>query len=94
MRGFNVKEVTNLSGQPRYTHLSNDKEMDWIVSIISKISYPQTLSLKSNYPFPFPGYLPNPGIRLRSPALQADSLSAEPQGKPKNAAVGSLSLFQ
>ena len=24
----------------------------------------------------------NPGIELRSPALQADSLPAEPQGKP------------
>ena len=24
-------------------------------------------------PFPFPGYLPNPGIEMGSPALQADS---------------------
>jgi len=32
--------------------------------------------------FPFPGDLPNPGIETRSPALQADSLPAEPQGKP------------
>ena len=38
--------------------------------------------------------LPNPGIKPRSPALQADSLPAEPQGKPKNTGVGSLSLFQ
>ena len=30
----------------------------------------------------------------RSPALQADSLPAEPQGKPKNTRVGSLSLLQ
>ena len=30
----------------------------------------------------------------RSPALQADSLSAEPPGKPKNTGVGSLSLLQ
>ena len=28
------------------------------------------------------------------PALQADSLPAEPQGKPKNTGVGSLSLLQ
>ena len=34
-------------------------------------------------PFPSPGDLPNPGIEARSPALQADSLSAEPPGKPK-----------
>ena len=29
-----------------------------------------------------------------SPALQADSLPAEPEGKPKNTGVGSLSLLQ
>ena len=44
--------------------------------------------------FPFSGDLPNPGIELRSPALQADSLPAEPQGKPKNTGVGCLSLLQ
>ena len=32
--------------------------------------------------FPSPGDLPNPGIEPRSPALQADSLPPEPQGKP------------
>ena len=30
----------------------------------------------------------------RSPALQVDSLPAQPQGKPKNTGVGSLSLLQ
>ena len=48
----------------------------------------------SVYPFHSPGDLPNPGIEPRSPALQADSLPAEPQGKPKNIGVGSLSLLQ
>ena len=33
-------------------------------------------------------------IEPRSPALQADSLPAEPQGKPKNTGVGRLSLLQ
>ena len=37
---------------------------------------------------------PNPGIELRSLALQADSLPAEPRGKPKNTGLVSLSLFQ
>ena len=32
--------------------------------------------------FPSPGDLPNPGIKPRCPALQADSLPAKPQGKP------------
>ena len=41
-----------------------------------------------------PGDLPNPGIKPRSPASKADSLPAEPQGKPKNIGVGSLSLPQ
>ena len=40
------------------------------------------------------GNLPNPGVRLRSPALQVDSLPSEPPGKPKNPGVGSLSLLQ
>ena len=44
--------------------------------------------------FPSPGDLPNPGIKLRSFTLQADSLPAEPQGKPKITGVGSLSLLQ
>ena len=48
----------------------------------------------SGQPFPSPGDLPDPGIKPRSPALQADSLPAEPQGKPKNTGVGSLSLLQ
>ena len=34
-------------------------------------------------PFPSPEDLPNPGIEPRSPAVQADSLPAEPLGKPK-----------
>ena len=32
--------------------------------------------------FSSPGDLPNPGIKYRSPALQADSLPDEPQEKP------------
>ena len=35
----------------------------------------------SGLPFSIPGDLPDPGIKLRSPALQADSLQFEPQGK-------------
>ena len=43
---------------------------------------------------PPPGDLPNLGIKPRSPALQTDSLSSEPPGKPKNTGMGSLSLLQ
>ena len=45
-------------------------------------------------PFPSPWDLPNPGIKPRSCTLQADSLPAELQGKPKNTGVGSLFLLQ
>ena len=38
--------------------------------------------------------IPDPGIKVGSPALQANSLPAEPQGKSKNTRVGSLSLLQ
>ena len=44
--------------------------------------------------FPSPGDLSHPGIKPRSPTLQADSSPAEPQGKPKNTRAGSLSLLQ
>ena len=37
----------------------------------------------SGLPFPSPGDLPDPGIEPRSPALQADTLTSEPPGKPK-----------
>ena len=38
----------------------------------------------SGLPFPSPGDLPNPGIKPRFPALQADSLPAEPPGTPSH----------
>ena len=39
-------------------------------------------------------WIATPGIKPRSPTLQADSLLAEPQGKPKNIGMGSLSLLE
>ena len=36
----------------------------------------------SGLSFSFPGDLPDPGIEPRSPALQADTLTSEPPGKP------------
>ena len=44
--------------------------------------------------FPSPEDLPNPGIKPKCPTLQVDSLPAEPQGKPNNTGVCSLSLLQ
>ena len=36
----------------------------------------------SGLPFPSPGDLPDPGIELGSPTVQADSLPSKPSGKP------------
>ena len=38
----------------------------------------------SGLPFPSPWDFPDPGIKPRSPTLQADTLPSEPSGKPKN----------
>ena len=40
------------------------------------------------------GIFPTQGSNPESSTLQADSLPAEPQGKPKNTGVDSLSLLQ
>ena len=52
----------------------------------------------SGQPFPSPGDIPNsetePGINPEINALQVDSLPAEPQGKPRNTGVDSLSVLQ
>ena len=42
----------------------------------------------SGLPFPSLGDLPNPGIKPRSPALQADSLLTELQGKAYYCLIG------
>ena len=44
--------------------------------------------------YPFSRGFSQPRIELGSPSLHVDSLPAEPQGKPKNTGVGSLSLLQ
>ena len=44
--------------------------------------------------FPFSRASSQPSDQPRSPALQVDSLPAEPLGKPKNTGVSSLFLLQ
>ena len=64
-------------------------------SVVSDSVIPQTVAIQaplsiefsrqeycSGLPFPSPGDLLDSGIQPRSPALQADSLSSEPLGKP------------
>ena len=65
-------------------------------SVVSDSVTPQTVAFQaslsmgvskqeywSGWPFPSPEDLPNPGIEPGSPALQADSLPFELQGRPK-----------
>ena len=47
----------------------------------------------SGLPFPSPGDLPDLGIELMSPALQADALPSEPPGKPFNSVQYSHSVI-
>ena len=69
---------------------SEELKMKVKVSVMSDSATPWTiLSMEfskpeywTGYPFPSPGDRPNPGIKPRSPTLQADSSPAEPQGKP------------
>ena len=47
----------------------------------------------SGLPFPPPGVLPIIAIEAMSPALQADSLPSEPQGKPPKIAFHCFSFL-
>ena len=66
-------------------------KVDQLCPILCEFSRPEYWS---GQPFLSPGDFPNLGIEPRVPALQADSLPAKPQGKPKNNGLGSLSLNQ
>ena len=61
---------------------------NWATDLIWTVARQASLSMGfsrqeywSGLPFPSPGDLPNPGVKPRSPALQADALTSEPPGK-------------
>ena len=72
-----------------YTYLES-----WSCSVVSNslqshVAYEAPPSMEfsrqeywSGLPFSSPGDIPNPGIKPRFPALQADALPSEPPGKP------------
>ena len=49
---------------------------------VHHLSHQGSPRILAGVPIPSPGGLPDPGIELESPALQADSLPAERPGKP------------
>ena len=73
---------------PQRTYLMGESESHSVVSTLcDPMDYTvhgilQARILEWVDKFPPPGDLPNPGIEPRSSTLQADSLPAEPPGKP------------
>ena len=59
-----------------------DKILSLLFNMLSRLVI--TFLPRSKHLFPSPADLPNPGIEPRSLTFQADSLPAEPQGKPKS----------
>ena len=61
----------------------SDSATPWIAARQAPLSIEfSRQEYSSVLPFPFPGDLPDPGIKLRSLALQTDSLPSDPPGKP------------
>ena len=52
--------------------------------ILYQLSHREAQKYWSGWPIPSPADLPDPGIKLGSPALQADSLPTELLGKPRH----------
>ena len=73
---FNESESVNHSAV-------SDSATSWIVAHQAPLSMGfSRQEYWSELPFPSPGDLPDPGIKLGSPALQVDSLPSESPGKP------------
>ena len=93
-----AKQTLNIEygdGGSLVTHSCLTRATPWTVALQAPMSMGfSRQEYYSGMPFPSPGDLLNPGIEPSSLALQADSLPAEPQEKPKNTRVGSLSLLQ
>ena len=87
---------------PRIKIKSLTHQVKWKSSVMSTLCDPMDYTVHGILQarilewaaFPFSRGSSNPGITPRSPALWAESSPAEPQGKPKNTGMGSLSLLQ
>ena len=69
-----------------FSHFSHVQLFVILLTVAHQASLSMDSPGKSNgmgWPaFPFPGDLPDSGIKPRSPILQVDSLPTEPLGKP------------
>ena len=68
--------------QTRLKWFSSSSGTPWTVARQVPLSMIIQSRILSGLPCSPPGDLPNPGMELRSPALQAGSLQSEPPGKP------------
>ena len=93
--GFSRQE--HRRGLPFPSPVHESERWKWSRSVMSDLATPWTAAYQasqsmefsrqeywSGLPFPSPGHLPNPGVKPRSLALQADALPSEPPGKPIN----------
>ena len=60
------------------------RTLEWVGQAPISMGFPRQ-EYWSGLPFPSAGDLPDSGVEIRSPALQADSLLTEPSGKPAQA---------
>ena len=58
----------------------------WTVQALLSVGFPRQ-EYWSGLPFPPPGDLPDPGMEVMSPALQADSVPLMPPGKSLHSLV-------
>ena len=74
------------SRKKRVSHpVVSDSATPWTVAFQAPLSvgFPRQ-EYWSGLPFPSPGVLSDPGIKARSPVLQADSLPPEPPGEAQD----------
>ena len=74
--------------------MSHSFAIPWTIASHAPLSmeFPRQESW-SGLQFPSPGDLPDPGIELQSPALQADTLPSESRGKPYDPAIPLLGIY-
>ena len=88
-----LTEVTKRQSQSQSCSVVSDSVTSWTIHthVVRGILQARILEWVT---FPFSRGTSQPRDEPRSPELQVDSLPVEPQGKPKNTGVGSLSLLQ
>ena len=88
MSVHSVKIKNPMDGEAWWASTTKKLSSVWLFATPWTVAHqaPQSLGFSkteywSGLPFPSPGDLPNPGIKPRSPTLQADPLTSEPPWK-------------